>query len=115
MLASFILGSLMGLCQLTLAASNPLFLNCFEVAVAIVVSFLAKALSSTGYFCWQSCVSAGIVMILPGYVILAGASELAVSLSDSFSVGRASLAKAFLPFACSVKVHRSRVNSPRVR
>ena len=63
MCASFWLGSLMGLCQLTLAASNPLFLNCFEIAMALLVSFIAKGLSTTGYFCYQSLASAGIVMV----------------------------------------------------
>ncbi|KAL7410123.1 hypothetical protein BDY24DRAFT_355194 [Mrakia frigida] len=77
MFASFILGSLMGLCQLTLAATNPLFLNCFEITMAVLVSFLSKGLSATGYFCYQACASAGIVMILPGFVILQGSLEIA--------------------------------------
>ena len=71
--------------------------------MALLVSFFAKALSNTGYFCYQSMASAGIVMvsrsvlrsnpssspasltsrslflpqILPGYIILNGALELA--------------------------------------
>lgn len=64
----------MGLCQHTLAAWNPLFSNCFEVrairhslldanadfgffvqiAMAFLISFFAKALSATGYFCYAS-------------------------------------------------------------
>jgi hypothetical protein len=31
--------------------------------MAFLVSFLAKALSNTGYFCYQSMASAGIVMV----------------------------------------------------
>ena len=43
MIASFFLGGLMGLCQLTLAASNPLFLNCFEVGTFCLVARLLLA------------------------------------------------------------------------
>ncbi|CED85612.1 Domain of unknown function DUF3815 [Phaffia rhodozyma] len=86
MFASFILGSLMGTCQLTLASSNPLFLNCFEVAMAFILSFFAKALSSTGYFCYNSITSASIVMILPGYVILTGCLEIASRLIVAGSI-----------------------------
>lgn len=67
--------------------------------MAFVISFFAKALASTGYFCYDSLTSASIVMILPGscsssafqgfrkcllvhlptgYIILTGALEIAV-------------------------------------
>lgn len=71
-----------------LAARNDMFSNVFEITVATLVSFLAAVLASTGKFCYTgeyaltsslttALVSGGIVLILPGYIVLTGALELA--------------------------------------
>jgi hypothetical protein len=45
--------------------------------VATINSFLAAALASTNKFCFTAVVSSSIVLILPGYIVLCGALELA--------------------------------------
>jgi len=46
---------------------------CFDadgrISIATVVSFTARGLATTGIFCYQAVASAGVVLILPGYVI----------------------------------------------
>jgi hypothetical protein len=59
------------------AAKNDLYSNVFEITVAFINSFLAAALSSTNKFCFAAVVSSSIVLILPGYIVLCGALELA--------------------------------------
>jgi hypothetical protein len=54
-----------------------MFSNVFEIAIATIISFLAAALASTRYFCYTALVSGGVVLILPGYIVLTGALELA--------------------------------------
>lgn len=34
-----------------------------------MISFTARGLSATGFFCYQAVASAGVVLILPGYTI----------------------------------------------
>jgi uncharacterized membrane protein YjjB (DUF3815 family) len=48
-----------------------------RISCATIVSFAARGLSQTNYFCYQSLTSAGVVGVLPGYVILCGSLELA--------------------------------------
>ncbi|KAH8922489.1 DUF1212-domain-containing protein [Atractiella rhizophila] len=74
---SAIFGAMFGFLQLRVAATNPLYANIFEISTATIVSFIARGLSSTGLFCYESLSSSGVVMILPGYVILCGSLELA--------------------------------------
>jgi uncharacterized membrane protein YjjP (DUF1212 family) len=59
------------------SARNDMFSNVFEIAIATIISFLAAALASTRYFCYTALVSGGVVLILPGYIVLTGALELA--------------------------------------
>lgn len=35
----------------------------------MLISFIARALAVTDIFCYQSVASAGIVLLLPGYII----------------------------------------------
>ncbi|KAF8489254.1 hypothetical protein F5888DRAFT_1747292 [Russula emetica] len=65
--------------QLTIVVKSQLYANVFEVSVAIFISFLARALSSIHIelFCYTAISSAGIVCILPGYLILSSSLELA--------------------------------------
>ncbi|KAI0045320.1 DUF1212-domain-containing protein [Auriscalpium vulgare] len=57
--------------QLTIVAKSALYANVFEVTVAMMISFLARGLSSikSDIFCYTAISSAGIVGILPGYLI----------------------------------------------
>lgn len=63
--------------QLTFAGSNPMFSNVFEITAAIVISLLARVLSVQSVFCYQAVASAGLCLVLPGYIILCGSLELA--------------------------------------
>jgi hypothetical protein len=54
-----------------------MFSNVFEIAIATIISFIAAALASTQVFCYTALVSGGVVLILPGYIVLTGALELA--------------------------------------
>ncbi|EJD53485.1 hypothetical protein AURDEDRAFT_53220 [Auricularia subglabra TFB-10046 SS5] len=65
--------------QLHVAQSNPLYANVFEISVAILMAFVARGLSSirSQMFCYEAISSAGVVLILPGYIILCSALELA--------------------------------------
>ncbi|KAI9508342.1 hypothetical protein F5148DRAFT_1356167 [Russula earlei] len=65
--------------QLTVVVKSQLYANVFEITIAIFISFLARALSSirSELFCYTAISSAGIVCILPGYLILSSSLELA--------------------------------------
>ncbi|KIY49341.1 DUF1212-domain-containing protein [Fistulina hepatica ATCC 64428] len=69
--------SLLQLC----ASKSALYANVFEIriTVAIIVSFAARGLSSirSRIFCYTAISSAGIIGILPGYLILSSSLELA--------------------------------------
>lgn len=51
------------------ATKNQMYSNIFEISIATLVSFVARGLSTTQYFCYESLSSAGVVLILPGYTI----------------------------------------------
>ncbi|KAG7096799.1 hypothetical protein E1B28_004208 [Marasmius oreades] len=61
------------------ATKSALYANVFEITVAIFVSFTARGLSSirSRIFCYTAISSAGIIGILPGYLILSSSLELA--------------------------------------
>ncbi|EPQ59410.1 DUF1212-domain-containing protein [Gloeophyllum trabeum ATCC 11539] len=65
--------------QLTVAAKSVMYAQIFEISVAICMSFVARGLSSirSQVFCYTAISSAGIVGILPGYLILSSSLELA--------------------------------------
>ncbi|KAI0301187.1 DUF1212-domain-containing protein [Multifurca ochricompacta] len=69
----------LSLLQLTVVVKSKLYANVFEITIAIFISFLARALSSirNELFCYTAISSAGIVCILPGYLILSSSLELA--------------------------------------
>ncbi|KAJ3710400.1 DUF1212-domain-containing protein [Lentinula raphanica] len=73
--AGALIMSLLSLC----AAKSSLYANVFEITVAIFVSFSSRGLSSirSQIFCYTAISSAGIVGILPGYLILSSSLELA--------------------------------------
>ncbi|KAI0068289.1 DUF1212-domain-containing protein [Artomyces pyxidatus] len=60
------------------AAKSAVYANVYEITVSIIVSFVARALSSIPgrLFCYTAISSAGVVLILPGFTILISALEL---------------------------------------
>ncbi|KAI0269135.1 hypothetical protein BC834DRAFT_820280 [Gloeopeniophorella convolvens] len=71
---AFVLSAL----QLTVVAKSSLYANVFEITIGIFISFVARALDGihSQIFCYSAISSAGIVGILPGYLIR-GSLELA--------------------------------------
>ncbi|KAJ7904657.1 DUF1212-domain-containing protein [Mycena olivaceomarginata] len=65
--------------QLCAATKSAIYANVFEITIAIFVSFTARGLSSirSQIFCYTAISSAGIIGILPGYLILSSSLELA--------------------------------------
>ncbi|KAH7343993.1 hypothetical protein B0J17DRAFT_644935 [Rhizoctonia solani] len=61
------------------ASKSALYSNVFEISAAMMVSFVARGLSSvpSGIFCYSAISSAGVVLILPGYMVLCSSLELA--------------------------------------
>ncbi|KAF7559747.1 hypothetical protein G7046_g4412 [Stylonectria norvegica] len=75
----FFFGSLVGVLQLIVAPKSNLYNNVFEVSATVLVSFLARAFGSIrggNLFCFSALAQSGIVMLLPGYLVLCSALEL---------------------------------------
>ncbi|KAK6908159.1 hypothetical protein I203_102160 [Kwoniella mangroviensis CBS 8507] len=87
-----------------LAARNDMFSNVFEIAIATVISFVSAALGSTGVFCYTALVSGGVVLILPGYIVLCGALELASRniTAGAVRIGYSVIYSLFLGFGISI-------------
>lgn len=76
---AFLLGCILGILQIILAARNELYANVFEITAAIVTSFLARALGSIrdgNVFCFSALAQSSIALILPGYMVLCSSLEL---------------------------------------
>jgi uncharacterized membrane protein YjjP (DUF1212 family) len=82
------------------SARNDMFSNVFEIAIATIISFIAAALASTRVFCYTALVSGGVVLILPGYIVLTGALELA---SRNITAGAVRIGYSTPPFVCEVR------------
>ncbi|CAJ0548904.1 Ff.00g025170.m01.CDS01 [Fusarium sp. VM40] len=77
----FAFGCLIGVLQLIVAPNSALYSNVFEVSSTIIVSFLARTFGSIKsggeeIFCFGALAQGGIVMLLPGYMVLCSALEL---------------------------------------
>ncbi|UZP46267.1 hypothetical protein NXS19_014079 [Fusarium pseudograminearum] len=77
----FAFGCLIGVLQLVVAPNSALYSNVFEVSSTIVVSLLARTFGSIKMggeeiFCFGALAQGGIVMLLPGYMVLCSALEL---------------------------------------
>ncbi|OLN95721.1 Uncharacterized UPF0442 protein C7D4.12c 2 [Colletotrichum chlorophyti] len=75
----FFFGCLVGFLQLIVAANSKLYSNVLEVTATVLVSFLARAFGSIRggeLFCFSAMAQGGIVMLLPGYLVLCSALEL---------------------------------------
>ncbi|KAL0930381.1 Uncharacterized UPF0442 protein C7D4.12c 2 [Colletotrichum truncatum] len=76
---AFLFGCLVGFLQLIVAARSSLYSNVLEVTATVLVSFLARAFGSIrggNLFCFSAIAQGGIVMLLPGYMVLCSALEL---------------------------------------
>ncbi|GAA5977520.1 hypothetical protein JCM11641_000987 [Rhodosporidiobolus odoratus] len=102
--ASGLFGGLLAFLNLFVARKNAIFSNIFEISVAALISFAARGLSTTGIFCYESVASAGVVMVLPGYVVLCGSLELASKnlIAGSVRMVYAIIYTLFLGFSISV-------------
>ncbi|KAM5350531.1 hypothetical protein ACJ41O_007036 [Fusarium nematophilum] len=75
----FAFGALVGLLQLIVAPNSALYSNVFEVSATVLVSFLARVFGSINngeLFCFSALAQGGIVMLLPGYMVLCSSLEL---------------------------------------
>lgn len=75
----FLLGSFLGFLQLIVAPRSDVYSNVFEIAAAVVTSFLARAFGSIrggSLFCFSAIAQSSIALILPGYLVLCAALEL---------------------------------------
>lgn len=61
------------------ASKSQIYATVFEITITVFISFMARGLSSipSQKFCYTAISSAGIVSILPGYLILTSSLELA--------------------------------------
>lgn len=84
----FVLGTMVGFMQFILAPESVLYSNVFEVTVAILTSFLARAIGSIParsnqpdeygefMFCFSAIAQSSITPILPGFAVLCSSLEL---------------------------------------
>ncbi|KAG8219667.1 hypothetical protein J3R82DRAFT_622 [Butyriboletus roseoflavus] len=63
---------------LNVASKSATYANVYEISIAIIVSFVSRALSTLpgDLFCYNAISAAGVVLILPGFTILISALEL---------------------------------------
>lgn len=75
-----------------------------SLTISTLISFLAAVLASTHYFCYTSLVSGGIVLILPGFIVLSGALELASRniTAGAVRMGYSVIYSLFLGFGISI-------------
>jgi len=75
----FFLGCVLGVLQLFIAPQSDLYSNVFEIAAAVITSFLARAFGSIqggNLFCFSALAQSSIALILPGYTVLCASLEL---------------------------------------
>lgn len=76
---AFLLGCILGVLQLIVAPRSDLYANVFEIAAAVITSFLARAFGSINHgntFCFSALAQSSIALILPGYTVLCASLEL---------------------------------------
>ncbi|KII94210.1 hypothetical protein PLICRDRAFT_102260 [Plicaturopsis crispa FD-325 SS-3] len=63
---------------LNVASKSAMYANVYEISVTIIVSFVARLLSTVpgNVFCYSAMSSAGVILVLPGFTILTSALEL---------------------------------------
>ncbi|EJU01800.1 DUF1212-domain-containing protein [Dacryopinax primogenitus] len=100
---AFPLGCLLVLIQ-QLASRNELFTHVFEIVVALLLSFISAALAATNRVCYAAVASGSILLILPGFIVLTGALELASRniISGSVRLMYAVIYSLFLGFGLAI-------------
>ncbi|KAG9124776.1 hypothetical protein FRC07_010268 [Ceratobasidium sp. 392] len=92
--------------QLNTASKNPMYSNIFEISAAMLMSFIARGLSSikNNLFCYSAISSSGVVLILPGSIVLASSLELASRniISGSVKMVYAIVYSLFLGFSLTI-------------
>ncbi|KAG9081088.1 hypothetical protein FRC06_005835 [Ceratobasidium sp. 370] len=92
--------------QLYAASKSALYSNVFEISAAMLVSFVARGLASlpSGIFCYSAISSAGVVLILPGFMVLCSSLELASKnlISGSVKMVYAIVYSLFLGFSLTI-------------
>ena len=83
-----------------------------RISIATVVSFAARGLATTGLFCYQAVVSAGVCLILPGYAICT--SHLFNGADDSMRLPRTSFQEHHVRFRPNGLCHHL-LALPRIR
>lgn len=78
---AFVMGCILGVMQLFLAASSELYANVFEISASLLMAFLGRMFGSIMYngerlFCFSALAQSSIALILPGYLVLCGSLEL---------------------------------------
>ncbi|PWN34686.1 uncharacterized protein FA14DRAFT_132406 [Meira miltonrushii] len=101
---SALFGGLLTFSQLCLAGNNQMFSNVFDIAVAILFSFVSRALSVKSVFCYEAIASSGLIGLLPGYAVLCASLELASKnmMTGSVRMVYAVIYSLFLGFAISI-------------
>jgi hypothetical protein len=77
-----------------------------RISVAMLMSFIARALAFSGIFCYQGVASASVVLILPGYTI-----RTLVCLSSHTGLPLQALLTRLAPFH-SLRCSRTRLQEP---
>ncbi|CAE6415097.1 unnamed protein product [Rhizoctonia solani] len=95
-----------GLSLTCVASANPLYSNIFEISAAMMMSFVARGLSSINgnLFCYSAISSASVVLILPGSIVLSSSLELASRslVSGSVKMVYAIVYSLFLGFSLTI-------------
>ncbi|ORY88403.1 hypothetical protein BCR35DRAFT_301518 [Leucosporidium creatinivorum] len=60
-----------------IASRNDMYSSVFEIMITCFNAIVAAALARTKQFCFYSVAAGSVVLILPGYIVLCGALELA--------------------------------------
>ncbi|ODV91483.1 hypothetical protein CANCADRAFT_16881, partial [Tortispora caseinolytica NRRL Y-17796] len=108
---AFILGLVVGTLRHIVAPRHSSYRHVFEVSSAIISSFLGRAFGTINssdqrvpLFCFSSITQGSLALILPGYIILAGALELQTKnlVSGSVRMFYAIIYTMFLTFGITI-------------
>ncbi|KAI9461759.1 DUF1212-domain-containing protein [Boletus coccyginus] len=104
---------------LSTASKSATYANVYEISIAIIVSFVSRALSTIpgDLFCYNAISAAGVVLILPGFTILISALELTSRniLCGSVRMVYATIYTLFLGFGLAIGSDIYLVINPRAR
>ncbi|GAA6048657.1 hypothetical protein JCM3770_002004 [Rhodotorula araucariae] len=101
--AAIPLGGLLVVVQVLLSR-NDMYSSLFEIVIACINAIIAAALSRTNQLCFYSVAAGSIVLILPGFIVLCAALELANRsiISGAVRLTYAALYALFLGFGLSL-------------